>query len=172
MPLAGVQAFGTPEEVFTPMLVMRTRLDRLAVALHELYCASAKTPQPSWAELGSFTRRSNLASADHLPVKVRILLGRDAVLSPETCAEAYRRFCGADPEKRESFRRIEHERWMRFHLLNNWRYAPVRNNAGRCHPLLLPYEQLSREEQLKDDYSWELLKNLAELDPDDLRSGI
>lgn len=168
VPLSGVRAFGTPEEIFTPMLVMRTGLDRLAVALHEHYCASAKTPQPSWAELGSFTRRSNLASADHLPVKLRILSGPDAVFSPEACAEAYRRFREAEPEKRESFRRIEHERWMRFHLLNNWRYDPVRDNAGRRHPLLLPYEQLSAEEQRKDDYSWELLKDLAEMDPDEL----
>ena len=172
VPLSGVAAFGTPEEIFTPMLVMRTKLDRLAVALHEHYCAAAKTPQPSWAELGSFTRRSNLASADHLPVKLRILSGPDTELSPENCAEACRRFREAEPERRESFRRIEHERWMRFHLLNNWRYDPVRDNAGRRHPLLLPYEQLSPEEQKKDDYSWELLKDLAEMDPDDLRSGI
>ena len=30
---------------------------------------------------------------------------------------------------------------MRFHQMYTWQYAPVRDNALRRHPLLLPYEQ-------------------------------
>ena len=48
-------------------------------------------------------------------------------------------------------------RWMRFHMLNNWQYAPVRNNARRLHPLLVPFDALDEADQIKDDYAWELL---------------
>ena len=51
---------------------------------------------------------------------------------------------------------------MRFHSMYNWRYSPVRNNAAREHPLMLPYEQLVPSDQAKDDYAWELLKLLAD----------
>ena len=51
---------------------------------------------------------------------------------------------------------------MRFHYMNNWRYAPVRDNAARRHPLLTPYDRLSEEDRRKDDYGWELLKALSD----------
>ena len=60
------------------------------------------------------------------------------------------------------FQEMEHRRWMRFHQMYNWQYAPVRDNALRRHPLLLPYEQLSVPEQRKDAYAWEMLGRLGE----------
>jgi hypothetical protein len=56
---------------------------------------------------------------------------------------------------------IEHERWVRFHLMNGWSYAPVRDNSARRHPLIVPYEQLSVSDREKDDYAWEILKVLS-----------
>ena len=56
---------------------------------------------------------------------------------------------------------MEHLRWMRFLSLNNWRWGPERNNALRIHPMLVPFEDLSQEEQAKDDYAWLLLAEIA-----------
>jgi hypothetical protein len=50
---------------------------------------------------------------------------------------------------------------MRFHSLYNWRYGPVRDNAARIHPQMLPYEELEPAQQEKDAYAWQLLEPLA-----------
>jgi len=46
---------------------------------------------------------------------------------------------------------------MRFHIMNNWSYAPVRENSLRHHTLLVPYDVLEKKEQELDDSAWEIL---------------
>ena len=165
LPFDDVRRFGSVEELFSPELVLRAGLNDTAIRLNEIYRSSVQGNAPAWEGLSSFTRRSNIASAEHLRVKVRILLGEAAVgegpLTAELCEKAYAVFAAADEAQRERYRRIEHLRWMRFLYMNNWRWAEKRDNAARLHPLLLPYEQLSRENQVKDDFSWELLGSLS-----------
>ncbi|MBO4872293.1 MAG: hypothetical protein J5496_02640 [Lachnospiraceae bacterium] len=162
----GVIGYGSPEELNTPELIMRRALNSLAIRLHEKYCESAGRKMPSWNELGSFLRRSNLASADHLFMKARILLGEEAgqIIDWKKAAACYRDLSDAGKER---CRRIEHERWNRFHLLNNWNYGPVRDNQARIHPLIKPFDALSAEDQAKDDYAWELLDQAAEIRPEE-----
>ena len=158
-----VVSFGNNKEIFTPELVMRTGLDRIAREMNEIYQKSTGAGV-SWEELPGFLRRSNMASADHLGAKIRFILGEpaDRARLKEQCAEAYEKFENASPELRENCRRIEHTRWLRFHLMNNWSYAPVRDNQKRQHPLMLPFDDLTPEDQAKDDYAWELLRALSQ----------
>lgn len=157
-PLEGVECFGGVDELYTPELVLRERLDALARRLHERYRADHGGPE--WAELSGFLRRSNLASADHLAVKARILLGDTGPLTPERARLAHAAYRAADAQRRDECRRVEHERWMRFHLLHNWRLAPQRDDARRLHTMLLPFDALTPEQQARDDAPWELLGDL------------
>ncbi|MBQ1386830.1 MAG: ion transporter [Erysipelotrichales bacterium] len=163
-PLDGVIRFGSPEEIYAPEWVLRTSLNRTAKSMHERYMAQSGKKTPAWNELDSFKRRSNLAAADHLQNKLRILLREENDPAPtkENFAEAFRTFENSRGEERDTYRAIEHERWLRFHLLYNWQYSPVRNDKEHLHPSLVPFEELTEEERAKDDYGWEILKNLAE----------
>ncbi|MBQ3972735.1 MAG: hypothetical protein II628_01085 [Lachnospiraceae bacterium] len=168
VPLEGIRAFGSPQVLCRPEYILRSGLYQMAIRLHRIYQDSVKDA-PGWEELSGFLRRSNMASADHLLMKVRILLGpwedegAEGSLLPsrEALQRAARAYRALDQEGLDRCRRIEHERWMRFHLMNNWQYAEKRDNARRLHHLLLPYDQLSLPDQLKDNYAWELIEKLC-----------
>ena len=155
--------FGEPDALFTPELVMRQALSARAMRLHELYRRSVDYPVPEWEALSEFLKRSNLAAADHLLTKIRLLLPEADVreITPETCRRAVQRYESAGQEMIERCRRIEHARWCLFHALYGWRYAPTRDNALRRHPMLVPYAQLDEAERHKDDNAWLLIGQLA-----------
>ena len=155
--------FGTPQMLFTPELVMRQRQNDLAQSLHEMYRSQADYPVPSWSELSDFLKHSNLAAADHLLTKIRILLPEMDVhqITPEICAKAAARFNAADSDEKELLRSIEHNRWLLFHALYNWQYAEKRNDAMRLHPLMVNYTTLSPADRQKNDSAWLQLETLA-----------
>jgi len=161
--IPGLTVFGTQDAIYTPQLVLQEQLNQAARTLHRIYCDSSGGNAPSWEQLSEFQRQSNIAAASHLLTKIRILLADDTIhaITPDHCRAAYARYCSYSPEQKEVCRLIEHQRWMRFHSMYNWRYGPVRNNAAREHPLMLPYEALAPCDQAKDDQAWELLDQLA-----------
>lgn len=162
-PVAGINCFGSREEILTPEFVLLDEVNRRARKMNDIYNAGSPSPT-HWNELSEFLRQSNIAAADHLPVKLRWLLGDDSLteVSRESCRKAMKVYRKIYPEKRLLMEELEHRRWMRFHLMYNWQYAPVRNNPARKHPMLVPFEQLSEKERIKDDYAWEIAAELGE----------
>ena len=158
----GETVFGTDDQVYTMENVLLAKLTWMARCMHGIYLENAPQGTPDWRQLSEFTRQSNMAAADHLPVKVRLLLEDETILTPtaQQMQSAYERF--AQESRRDLYRQIEHRRWMRFHGLHNWRYGPVRNNGARIHPMMQPFEDLSEAEQAKDDYAWQLLAKMAQ----------
>lgn len=55
---------------------------------------------------------------------------------------------------------MEYIRWCRYHFMNNWDYAPKRNNGQRRHNLLVPFEKLDRKDQKKDMDAYLVLKEI------------
>ncbi|MBQ6621819.1 MAG: ion transporter [Mogibacterium sp.] len=157
-PVPGLRCFGTREACCTPEFVMKDALNRRAIRLNDIYNEGSKAPT-AWRDLSEALRQSNIAAADHLIVKARLLLQDESLteLTEEVCRRAHERFLAGTPLTREACREIEHRRWVRFHRMYNWKYASERDNAMRLHPLLIPYEELPEEEQRKDDYAWEML---------------
>ncbi len=152
------RSFGGDDQLLTGEIVMQEKLNRMAIKLNEFYCN--KTGGGSgWMELSEFHRQSNIAAADHLLTKIRLLLPQENVtqVTPEVCAMAFARYRELSAERKEACRWLEHKRWMRFHVMNNWSYAPVRDNHLRHHPMLVSYEELTEQEQALDDSAWEIL---------------
>ncbi len=55
-----------------------------------------------------------------------------------------------DPPELELLAKEEHQRWMRMRGASGWRRGPVRDSAGKTHPSMIPYEELSESEREKD----------------------
>lgn len=167
-------AFGTEEGLCTPEVILdEVTLDE-AKKIHSQYFRAYQCPKyqdgtcsekagacyrcplllTDWNSLNSFLRYSNVAQADHVAVKIHLLLGDGYREIPHAGAEARKRFEAMSPEERLVLYEIEHIRWARYHYMNNWSYAPVRDNKNRKHHLLVPFEQLSHKEKLKDEDTW------------------
>ncbi len=146
-------SFGADAQVYTKDMVVRSKLNQIAKTMNDLYVRSSSTSAPDWNHLSEFKRQSNIAVADHVPYKLKLL-------GASSGQEVGNKYEGLEEETKEFCRRLEHERWSRFHIVNNWKYNPVRNDAVRQHPCLARFEELSLEEQKKDDYSWMILKDI------------
>ena len=162
-PVPGIESFGGLSESFTPEFVMKDEVNRRAILMNDIYNEGAEHPV-SWRDLSPFLRQSNIAAADHLIVKARFLLEDESLaeLTDEDCRRAYARFAELRETRADLLPELEHRRWMRFYQMYNWRYDPKRDNARRLHPLLVPYEDLSPEDQRKDAYAWEMLGRLGD----------
>ena len=156
-------SFGSRREVVTTEYVMKDAVNRQARIVNDLYNEKARNPK-DWRELGWFHQQSNIAAADHLIVKIRLLLEDDSLteVTEELCRQAFERYRALTDEERDRLWEMEHRRWMRFHWLYNWDQAAVRDDSLRRHPMLIPYARLAPEEQRKDAYAWELLGRLAD----------
>ncbi|MCR4712001.1 MAG: hypothetical protein K5707_06825, partial [Clostridia bacterium] len=163
-PQEGVVTFGERERIFTEEYVLKAQLDRQAMHMHEIYSEGAADPV-TWRDLSPFLRQSNLAAADHLLVKARLLLDDEPLmeLTEADCRRAYERYRKIPTAYVDVLREAEHRRWVRFHQMYNWTYAPVRDNGKRQHPLMVLYTDLPEEERVKDDYAWEMLGRFAGL---------
>lgn len=162
--IPGEETFGTHLRIYTAENILASRLTSAARAMHSIYCASS-VGAAAWEQLSEFTRQSNIAAADHLLVKIRLLLEDETIdiLTRENCAAAYAVYCRTCPERIEEYQALEHLRWMRFHSLYSWRYGAVRDDHARVHPMMVPYEVLAPQERAKDLYAWQLLEPLAQI---------
>ena len=155
------------QDLYTPENVMQEHLSRNAILMNDIYRASTGGTAPGWAELTAFLKQSNIASADHLAVKIRILLGEEACpgtapLTAALCRKAMTAYEARKEKDADLFRQIEHERWMRFYSMYNWAYGTKKDNKNRLHPDYRPYNELTLSEQAKDDYAWELIGAIAD----------
>ena len=158
-----IRCFGSSSTVFAMRSIIRNEINRLALTLHNIYNEGSENPV-GWEALSDHMKRSNIAAADHLTVKVRYLLDDDSIteLTEQNCRRAFEVFSNADPEKRDICREMEHRRWLRFHQMYNWTYSPERDNLMRRHPMMLPYSELTEEEKEKDAYAWKMIAGVAD----------
>ena len=181
---AEICVFGTDKSLYSQSIIMDEELLHTAQCIHARYmsrtgekaCARCQRPKKSgscvrdcadfaeeWRKLSPFYQYSNIAQADHIPVKVRELLQRNCALTLESVELSARRFGELERSGGlKPFLALEHNRWMRNQYLHGWAYGPVRDNMQKIHPLMVPYEALPDHQKDKDKDAYETLFGLYE----------
>lgn len=54
-----------------------------------------------------------------------------------------------------------HEGWTRFKIENGWTLGPVKDEATKQHPLLIPYAELPESQRVKDALFGAIVRALA-----------
>lgn len=44
----------------------------------------------------------------------------------------------------------QHQAWLKDKIADGWHYGPVKDAQAKTHPCMLPYEELPKEQRLKD----------------------
>ena len=142
--------FSYLDEACRPSVLFDGLGDELARTIHESYtdsiAAQGRDPEREpagrpWSRLSGSYRNANRHQADHLWAKLAVM---DCRAVQEEQVESFT----FAPLEAEDLAVIEHLRWAADRHLDGWSYAPVRDNARRHHPQLIPYQDLS--EPMKD----------------------
>lgn len=182
---ADVCVFGTENTLYTKEIIMEEQLLETAKKIHARYmrrvgkgkcanCPQTANVKPcaancehfdeNWSRMERFLKEANVTQADHMPVKIRQVLKRDCEINEASLRDYKERF-GAirnTTAEMEPLAALEHERWMRHHFFYGWEYDPVRNDAARKHPLLLPFDQLPELQKTKDLDAYEAIVDLMQ----------
>lgn len=169
-PFSSIHPFNLMQNTCDIRLVHGVTTEILAQAIHANYLRNelqlagqdlrAKPTVVPWEELSDFHKESNRRQADHIGVKL------DAVrcsLAPlrDWDAELFR----FTPEEVEMLARLEHQRWWEERIASGWKFGAPRDDKRKIHPSMVPWEQLSKEDQDRDRNTiLELPEVLASID--------
>ena len=147
-----------PENILSENLYRRAKAINLRYAY--LYMGAEETEEnlnKEWAKLDTFTRYSNISSADYHEIRLKMLSAMGEETDPDKVS----------PECMELLSELEHMRWCRYHWLNNWTLGIPENGKNkdaekRIHHDLKPYDQLTEPEKQKDRDAIRILLELKD----------
>ncbi len=125
-------------------------IEALAKVVHEDFCRDSRGQAPAgsllpWDRLSEDLKDANRAQVADIPAKLR-MIGLE--LSASDGRRAIEIELTQDQVEQMAVR--EHDRWMDERKKNGWTYAPVRDNARKHHPCLIPWDSLAEAEKEKD----------------------
>ncbi len=133
-----------------------TVVEKVAQQLNANYqkheSGTTKSAEDLWGELNLDLKSSNLAQAARIPT-VLALANMKAVLGSPLSQPDETTVRNMLHKKAGVLAEAEHNLWMVERMLAGWQYKRIekKDTEHKFHPLLIPYAQLPRKEQLKDD---------------------
>lgn len=149
----GIQLFGSADEIVDVEQIFKETMLEDAKAFNHYYAMKYQdcpdTPEAkeeAFRSLDSFTRYSNIASADYQKVREKMI---EILRQPEESTT------DAVIRNKDLLAELEHIRWCRYHYLNNWHFGTPENGkakdaAHKIHTDLIPFEQLDEDDKSKD----------------------
>ena len=103
-----------------PLVANETIVRVVHEALRAFKAANGEPPLPAWSQAPKWMIKSTVEGV------------RFRVENP-----------GAPPS-------AQHDQWMQEKVATGWTYGPVRDDAAKLHPMIVPYAQLPDSEKRKD----------------------
>jgi hypothetical protein len=148
------KGFPGRHRIYRVLPVRELPVEALARTVHRLYCQEAQARRESaatnpalrpWEELPEDYREANRAQVRDVPQKLNALGYEIAPAQGMRASEIV-----IPDVLLEELAIREHDRWMSDRVRNGWTYAPLRDNAAKKHPLLVPWAELTDVEKEKD----------------------
>ncbi len=149
----GVEPFGVLSRALTPELTLQGMNELIARQKHadfvreELKAGRTSDSTVPWDELAQEYKDSNRRFADGIGAQL------DAVgcaVAPSPLIDSRGHLCQFTDAEIELLAKREHDRWMADQVRDGWRYGPKKDRAKKTHPLLVPWEKLTADDQDKD----------------------
>lgn len=149
----GVHIFGSAEEIVNVEQIFKETMLADAKAFNHYYAMkyqncpdTEEAKEESFRSLDSFTRYSNIASADYQKVREKMI---------EILRQSEESTVDAVIRNKDLLAELEHIRWCRYHYLNNWKYGVPANGKAKdpvqkIHTDLIPFAQLDDDDKSKD----------------------
>lgn len=129
-----IDFIGDVESSFSEDVILNSEVERAALARH------LKWGDESDFWKYSYNYNSSVASAIHRKMKIICEIpGADKTPAERTEDELW------------GLRILEHRRWNTYMRSEGYSYAPKRNDLAKVHHCLVPFDELSLEDQIKDD---------------------
>lgn len=146
---------GSRENQYREDVIFRSGLQERAFALHMTYYGLQNTDLNSYLfrfRNGEYAYHSSISAVIHMEAKkyckvpgfTPVEKDGETIPLEEVTHEML------SPEERKKLQILEHKRWESYVRSEGYIYGPKRNDLGRIHPSLVPFEQLSDKEQEKD----------------------
>ena len=161
-----IRIFGSTENIFSEETLFNTKLERLSLAVHRSYSGVIDAKPTSQAyqdacrvfETSEYGRRSSMAAALHIPVKLHscgILNGNQHDLTEDVADRFEQMLKSGGSEMLDRLAKVEHLRWNAFIRSEGYRNADIdtmeayasvvghqRDDLSKLHPCLVEWDQL------------------------------
>ncbi|MDQ0291578.1 RyR domain-containing protein [Oligosphaera ethanolica] len=151
-----------PHRPVDPLLTDPAKLEKVAKAIHDTWenlgvAEGWRKPADavSFSDLSAFYHGSNIAAAKRIPAVLAFASLK--LVDGKNTPDERERICCKMEYHLELMAENEHDRWMEWHLSQNWRWGEQKDPAKlteepeiKTHPCLIPYSELSDEERNKD----------------------
>lgn len=140
---ASVRAFVQSAPAETPFRLEETAVEQMARAFHESYVAQSQGRLPEnmkpWEQLADTYKTANREQARSA---TRIIDACGFEVHPANSAGDVAGLDGFTADEVERMAELEHGRWNVERLQNGWRPGSVRDDTGKIHDCIVPWEQL------------------------------